>query len=254
MCESAMQRMNHIAGARALIKECRWNSKSPGIGGACFWLNVGMELLSCLHFNWRLSWDPDTWDMDIEAELVPSDSLFGGEELWAQRMVYICAKIANFRAYIFQNSDPQAQQVRLQQRCHEWDTYKRWCDEWAKCIPRSMTPVCYLQPWQTTSKSAFPEVWWVSPFYLYIFWWNNWVILTDFTPGLSKDLQLSVVYSIILRVSCWLEPIPWNQNLVQICEICSWNMLTILVGLSPMLKIGKIIILIITKKWPLVLV
>lgn len=161
MCESAMQRMNHIAGARALIKECRWNGKTPGIGGACFWLNVGMELLSCLHFNWRLSWDPDTWDIDIETEIVPSDSLFGNEEVWTQRMVYICAKIANFRAILFQfqGSDRQTHQLRLQQRCIEWDTYKRWCDEWAKCIPRSMAPVGYLQPWQTTSKSAFPEVW-----------------------------------------------------------------------------------------------
>ncbi|EED22971.1 C6 transcription factor (ArcA), putative [Talaromyces stipitatus ATCC 10500] len=163
MCESAMQRMNHIAGARALIKECRWNGKSPGIGGACFWVNVCMELLSCLHFNWQMAWDPDTWHMDMETELIPSESLFGSEDIWAHRMVYICAKVANFRATIpqFQGLDPQAHQLRLQQRCHEWDTYKRWCDEWARCIPRSMMPVCYVQPWQT-SKSAFPEVWLVK--------------------------------------------------------------------------------------------
>ncbi|QGA14140.1 hypothetical protein EYB26_001793 [Talaromyces marneffei] len=160
MCESAMQRMNHIAGARALIKECRWNGKSPGIGGACFWVNVGMELLSCLHFNWQLAWDPDTWHMDMDTELVPSEGLFGNEDVWTHRMVYICAKVANFQATIpqFQSLDPQSHQLRLQQRCHEWETYKRWCDEWARCIPRSMIPACYVQPWQT-SKSAFPEIW-----------------------------------------------------------------------------------------------
>lgn len=159
MCGSALQRKNHIAGARALIKECRWNAKSPGIGGACFWINVGMELLSCLPFNWRMSWDPDTWDVNIETELVPSQSLFGNEEWWTQRMVYMCAKIANFRAAVLQSqgSDRQAHQLRLQQ--HEWDTYKRWCDDWTKCVPRSMMPVGYIQSWQTTSKSAFPEVW-----------------------------------------------------------------------------------------------
>ncbi|QKX58432.1 uncharacterized protein TRUGW13939_05554 [Talaromyces rugulosus] len=161
MCESAVQRMNHIAGARALIKECQWNGKTPGVGGACFWLNVGMELLSCLHFDWQMAWDPDTWGMDMESELVPSQSLFGDEESWTHRMVFICAKVANFRtsAPQLQGSDRHTQTMRLQQRCHEWTTYKRWCDEWAKCIPRSMIPMSYLHPWQTTSKSAFPEVW-----------------------------------------------------------------------------------------------
>lgn len=43
MSERAMQRMNHIAGARALIKECGWNARSTGIGAACFWLNVGRK-------------------------------------------------------------------------------------------------------------------------------------------------------------------------------------------------------------------
>lgn len=161
MCEGATQRMNHIAGARALIKECRWNGKTPGVGGACFWLNVGMELLSCLHFDWQMAWDPDTWGMDMESELVPSQSLFGDEELWTHRMVYICAKVANFRMSVpqLQESDRHAQAMQLQQRCHEWTTYKRWCDEWAKCIPRSMIPMSYLHSWQTTPKSAFPEVW-----------------------------------------------------------------------------------------------
>lgn len=59
MSEKALQRMNHIAGARALIKECRWDAQATGIGAACFWLNVGLELFSCLHFNWGVAWDPD---------------------------------------------------------------------------------------------------------------------------------------------------------------------------------------------------
>ncbi|KAH8705457.1 putative C6 transcription factor [Talaromyces proteolyticus] len=161
MCKDPMQRMNHIAGARALIKECRWDGKASGIGNACFWLNVGVELLSCLHFNWQMAWNPDSWGMDMESELTPSQSLFGDEELWTHRMVYICAKVANFRASIpeFQELDRHTHQMRIQQRCHEWNTYQRWCDEWAKCVPHSMMPMGYLQSWQTTSKSAFPEIW-----------------------------------------------------------------------------------------------
>jgi len=36
MSEKALQRMNHIAGARALIKECRWNATATGIGSCLF--------------------------------------------------------------------------------------------------------------------------------------------------------------------------------------------------------------------------
>ncbi|WEW57713.1 hypothetical protein PRK78_003180 [Emydomyces testavorans] len=159
MCEKAMQRMNHIAGARALIKECRWNAKSTGIGGACFWLNVGMELLSCLHFNWKMAWDPDTWDIDMNMSL-NQGSIAGDEEFWTNRMLYICAKIANYRAAsAYHGLDRNAHDPRLSQRCEEWNSLRTWCDEWARCAPRSMTPLGYLHPWQTNSKSSFPEVW-----------------------------------------------------------------------------------------------
>lgn len=159
MCEKAMQRMNHIAGARALIKECRWNAKSTGIGGACFWLNVGMELLSCLHFNWKMAWDPDTWDIDMNLSL-NQGSIAGDEEFWTHRMLYICAKIANYRAAVaYQGLDRNAHDPRLNQRCEEWNSLRSWCDEWARCAPRSMMPLGYLHPWQTNSESSFPEVW-----------------------------------------------------------------------------------------------
>lgn len=49
MSERPLQRMNHIAGARALLKECGWTARTPGIGGACFWLNVSMVRLSSPH-------------------------------------------------------------------------------------------------------------------------------------------------------------------------------------------------------------
>ena len=64
MCGKPLQITSHIAGARALIKECGWNATSVGVGAACFWLNVGMELLSCLHFNWQVAWNPSDWGFD----------------------------------------------------------------------------------------------------------------------------------------------------------------------------------------------
>lgn len=158
MSERGAQRMNHIAGARALIKECGWNATSTGIGAACFWLNVGMEILSCLHFNWQIAWDPDQWgvDMDFQRELEP-----GREEIWVYRMLYIVGKISNFRASQprFKDAPSQEDQTRLESRIAEWENLKGLCDTWNASIPRNMHPIGYLHPSQTTSKSAFPEIW-----------------------------------------------------------------------------------------------
>ena len=158
MSERALQRMNHIAGARALIKECGWSARSTGIGAACFWLNVGMELLSCLHFNWQVAWDPDDWgvNMDFTKDCEP-----GKEEIWTYRIIYIVAKIANFRATIprFKEKTVHEDQMRMQARYAEWKRLKDWCESWEEMIPRTMTPLAYLQPRETHNHSSFPEVW-----------------------------------------------------------------------------------------------
>jgi len=158
MSERALQRMNHIAGARALIKECGWNARAVGIGAACFWLNVGLEVLSCLHFNWQVAWDPDEWgcDMDFSREIQN-----GREEVWTHRMLYIIAKVCNFRATIPRSHepDPRDEQIRTQHRYEEWTRLKGMVDAWNNGIPRTMHPMAYLYPYQTTSKSMFPEVW-----------------------------------------------------------------------------------------------
>ncbi|KAK1996086.1 hypothetical protein LX36DRAFT_581110 [Colletotrichum falcatum] len=172
MSENPAQRMNHIAGARALIRECKWDAKSSGIGAACFWLNIGMEVLSCLAFNWQTSWDPDHWGLDMDfaadggaavadAARSASGDGFGQEELWVQRILYIVAKIANFRATIprFQEPSPHDEQIRLGNRLAQWQDLKRLCDRWNNSCPRTMRPFGYLYPSQTNSKSAFPNVW-----------------------------------------------------------------------------------------------
>ena len=153
--------MNHIAGARALIKECGWTARSEGIGAACFWLNVGMELLSCLHFNWQVAWDPDAWGVNMDMR---PDGRAGQEEYWTYKMTYITAKMANFRATIprFKDANPALQYQRLQDRCEQWERIKGWCDTWEMNSPRTMKPIAILQNYQTASKSAFPEVWLVT--------------------------------------------------------------------------------------------
>lgn len=161
MSEKALQRMNHIAGARALIKECGWNARAQGIGSACFWLNVGLEVMSCLHFNWQVAWDPDDWgvDMDFTREVYN-----GREEAWTHRMLYIIAKICNFRATIprYKEADQRDEQIRTQHRYEEWSRLKGMVDAWNDGIPRTMQPMGFLYAYQTSSKSLFPEVWLVK--------------------------------------------------------------------------------------------
>lgn len=209
MSEKPAARMNHIAGARALIRECKWDARSTGIGAACFWLNVGMEILSCLAFNWATAWDPDHWGIDPgELMAMAADPPGGGEgktpnnnrsssgggggggggrralvaatsedfpsttgnvagvgeeEIWVHRILYIVAKVANFRANIpqFQEPSPHDEQVRLQGRFAEWQRLKNWCDTWNANCPRSMRPYGYL--FASSTKSAFPNVWSVVP-------------------------------------------------------------------------------------------
>lgn len=161
MSSNLTHRVNHLAGSRALIRECGWTARSPGLGGACFWISVGMELLSCLHYDWAFSWDPDTWgvNMDMDQSHHPGP---GGEDLWSHRMLYICAKISNFRTTLRQSqsaTDHATQTARLNEQFQEWSLYNSWCDQWAKAVPRSMMPLGYLQPWQTNSKSVFPQIW-----------------------------------------------------------------------------------------------
>lgn len=159
----SMQHGDHIAGSRALIQECGWTAKTPGLGGACFRISISAELLSCVHHNWTLSWDPDTWGVDIDMDDVQAN-IGGNHDVWHHRILYICAKALILGSSLLQSqhlSDHGARADQLNNLFQEWALYTRWCDQWEKLIPRSLVPLGYLQPWQNVSKSVFPEVWYV---------------------------------------------------------------------------------------------
>lgn len=183
MSEKALQRMNHIAGARALIKECRWDGTTTGVGGACFWLNVGLELFSCLHFNWGVAWDPDTWGIDITMN---PQQHGGNEEDWTHKILYILAKVTNFRSSMprFQEQTMHAEQLRMQTRLHEWFDLKQLCERWDKCVPSTMHPMAVVPSYQTHSKSAFPEVWHIKRTTIVgrLFWHTALVLLASVHP------------------------------------------------------------------------
>ncbi|KAI9825352.1 MAG: hypothetical protein M1826_007030 [Phylliscum demangeonii] len=161
MSSTPLQRMHHIAGARALVKECGWSARSIGIGAACFWLNIGFEVFSCLRFNWQVAWDPDLWGVDMDFGRETESSR---EEIWTHRIIYLVAKISNFRATIprFQKASPHEEAARLHARYLEWNKLTELCDAWNECIPRTMHPLGYIDPLQTRNKSTFPEIWLVK--------------------------------------------------------------------------------------------
>ncbi|KAJ5740191.1 hypothetical protein N7493_000063 [Penicillium malachiteum] len=156
---SPQPNMKHVAGSRALIRECGWSAKTPHLGGACFWLSVSMELLQCLEHGWALSWNPDTWGIDMHMDQV--QPLWKGDEHWLHRIIYICAKVANFRVAmqnLYSSVDSPSKSVQLNEAVQEWNHYNAWCEQWARSIPRSMRPIGHVQPWQTESPSRFPKI------------------------------------------------------------------------------------------------
>lgn len=180
---------NHTAGSRALIRECGWTAKTPGLGGACFRISVSAELLNCMRYNWTLSWDPNTWgvNMDMDHSQATNGS---NQDLWHHRILYIFAKVMSFQVSSRQShglGDDAARAIQLND--NEWITHNRWCEQWAKSIPRSLVPLGHLQPWQTNSKSVFPEVWYVL----------NYLTFNPFTNSYFQACQpVCHCFSIIL--------------------------------------------------------
>ncbi|KAJ5817898.1 hypothetical protein N7447_007906 [Penicillium robsamsonii] len=161
MPTSSRHNGDHRAGSRALIRECGWTAETPGLGGACFRISVGAELLNCMRYNWTLSWDPNTWGVNMDMD--QSHATNGGnQDIWHHRILYIFAKVITFQASSGQSHGLGDDAARTIQHDHEWMIHNRWCDQWAKSIPRSLVPLGHLQPWQTGSNSAFPEVWLVN--------------------------------------------------------------------------------------------
>lgn len=137
-------------GARALIMECGWDARSTGIAGACFWLNVGMELLSSLYLGWGIEWDPNTWNVDIVMDMNTTRE----QGNWAHLMLYLLAKVTNFRV-----SHETSRHQDQHQREQLWMILRDECDRWNANIPPMMHPIAVLEPYQSASKSPFAEIW-----------------------------------------------------------------------------------------------
>ncbi|KGO63844.1 Protein of unknown function DUF3468 [Penicillium italicum] len=179
---------DHSAGSRALIRECGWTAKTPGLGGACFRISVSTELLNCMRYNWTLSWGPNNWGINMDMD--NSQATNGGnQDLWYHRILYIFAKVVTFQVPSHPPhalDDDAARAIQLNDQ--EWITHNVWCEQWAKSIPRSLVPLGHLQPWQTSSKSIFPEVWLVnrSAIVSRLFYYASRILLAKTHPFQSE--------------------------------------------------------------------
>ncbi|KAL4919844.1 hypothetical protein BDW62DRAFT_34841 [Aspergillus aurantiobrunneus] len=143
--------------ARSLIRECNWNTHTQDLSGACSWISIIMELLDCITFRQTIVWEPDSWGVDMSFPVQPSP-ITGEEESWTQRIIYVCARVSDFRA----SSNRQARtstRTANAQRLQEWTLYAEWCDKWFASVSRSMLPLGRVQPWQRNSQSVFPDIW-----------------------------------------------------------------------------------------------
>ncbi|KAJ5747282.1 uncharacterized protein N7511_008978 [Penicillium nucicola] len=211
MSPPSSHRRAHIAGSRALIRECGWTSKTPGLGGACFRISIGTEILNCVRHNWSLSWDPNSWAINMDTNHYHASN-GNNDDLWFHRIFYICAKVVIFQASFHSQrlSNDSTGATQLNDRYQEWDLYNGWCDNWEKSTPRSMAPLGYLQPWQTDSNSAFPGILITkkSAIVARLFFHTTRILLSKSNPiqsqfdGDMRDMQRVHAHEICGLVAC----------------------------------------------------
>ena len=127
-----------------------------------------MEVLSCLacagslggeeaDANLRVAWEPDEWGIDLDwTQHQHLQSARVNDEAWTQKILYIVAKIINFRAAGKAEGSLIDSPMVRQTRVNEWHHLKSLLETWQRHSPRSMHPVGYIDPSPT---SSFPEVW-----------------------------------------------------------------------------------------------
>ncbi|KAL4802374.1 hypothetical protein BDV18DRAFT_65675 [Aspergillus unguis] len=155
-----IETLTHLRGTNHpsyLVRDCQWTTLTSGLSGACTSLSILLELLDCINPVRMISWDPDTWGIDMNFT-VQQPSITGNEELWTRRMIYICAKSSDLRL-VEMKIDGASTPTDEAQRAQQWHVYSEWCDRWYAAIPRSMLPLGHVQPWQRNPQSVFPQVW-----------------------------------------------------------------------------------------------
>lgn len=135
---------SHMQHAWAMMCDVGLNGRSSGMAGACFWSHALMQLTHGLYHKVSPVWVLGSLD-DValgHGEMLDSgeEALFGKENYWVRKMIYICTKVAILRAELTRNPCGYT----AEQAFAECEQYRGWCHEWANSVPRSMMPLCYI--------------------------------------------------------------------------------------------------------------
>ena len=156
---TALHMQNRIAATRALIQECGWDARSTGLAGACFWFNVGIEVLNCALYNWSVEWDPDLWCFDLGQSEHPTKKKTRTNVYWVHSIFYVLAKTVNYRATAPEGLYAYGLGAEDAQRAQVWDHLYRLSIWWRDSTPRTMQPLASSDPEVQSATSCFPSIW-----------------------------------------------------------------------------------------------
>jgi hypothetical protein len=158
-----------------LLGEGGWDGSSTGVGGACFWLFVVNEVLTCLPRNQVVSLSPDEWAIDMKMTMTPRPESgqrgTGGSgsehehqhEIWVRRIFCVLAKVAYFRAT--EDESKLGDQKHMSgERLPAWRGLEKMCWMWNKTCPRTMKHLVYVEAAESGTNSLFPYIWYVRSF------------------------------------------------------------------------------------------
>ena len=154
MTEGALQKMNHIAGARALVKECGWNANSSGTAAGCFWFNISTELVNSNIYNWTTAWNPDEWGYQFakfRSDVKPMENARTADE-WVHAILYIFARIINYSLTAMQSLVPENLDADAGT---SWESLEDLCSWWWRSVPQELQPLMNIQ---RSTTSSFPYI------------------------------------------------------------------------------------------------
>jgi len=198
--KSSPDRMAGFSRTRELLHKCGWNSQAinsvEGPAAACFWLQRGMELLSCLHFGIPVTWDTIDWKDNLESY----SSLEIGrhrEYLWMQRVIYIVIRITNF-LYASREATPEDASARFS----KWNELKAELEDWDARKPATMGPIAFIEQgnpiFQSISefnvtRSRFPQIYIPNKtgVFTQIFYNTGMILLGKSYPYVPEDMHIA---------------------------------------------------------------
>ena len=144
MTEPALQKMNRIAAARALVKDCCWNASSSGTAVGCFWFSISTTLLNCVIYKWTIPWNPDEWGYRLgntRSDVKPMKNTRTADE-WVHAILYILARIINYS-------------LTTRKLLTRWESLEHLCSWWWSSVPQELQPLLNSE---RSATSSFPYI------------------------------------------------------------------------------------------------